>query len=125
MTEQIAERLAAIRQGMKEDNLDAFIVPRADEFLGEYVPPQNERLKWVSGFTGSAGAAIILKESAAIFVDGRYTIQVRQQVPADQFEFHHFIEEPPVKWLSETLPQASRVGFDSRMSTFDWYENAG
>ena len=79
----IEERLRAVRKDMTAENLDAFLVPRADEYLGEYVPEHNERLHWISGFSGSAGAVVVLKESAAIFVDGRYTIQVQQQVPGE------------------------------------------
>ena len=71
MSDEIENRLKLVRQEM---TVDAFLVPRADEYLGEYVPPQNERLHWVSGFTGSAGAVIVLKQTAVIFVDGRYTI---------------------------------------------------
>ena len=96
----------------------------ADEFLGEYVPLQNERLAWVSGFTGSAGMVVVLETSAAIFVDGRYTIQVRQQVSADHYEFHHLIEEPPMLWLSKNLGAGARVGFDSRMHSYSWYEES-
>ncbi len=124
MTNPIQERLELVRGEMSKHNLDAYIVPRADEYLGEYVPPQNERLHWISGFSGSAGAVIVLKDSAAIFVDGRYTIQVRQQVPGDLFEFHHFVEEPPVTWLADHLDESARVGIDSRMHTLDWYKNA-
>ena len=80
----VQDRLALIQQEMAAHSLDAYMIPRADEYLGEYVPPQNERLEWISGFTGSAGAVIVLKDSAAIFVDGRYTIQVRQQVPKER-----------------------------------------
>ena len=104
--------------------LDAFIVPHSDEYLGEYLPPQNERLKWVSGFSGSAGMAIILRESAAIFVDGRYTLQVKQQAPVEIFEYHHLLEEPPLQWLRENLAGGASVGFDARMHTLGWYESA-
>lgn len=124
MTNTIAERVALIRQEMIAQKLDAFIVPRADEYLGEYVPEQNERLRWATGFSGSAGLALILRDTAALFVDGRYTIQVRQQVPADVYEFHHLIEEPPLGWLAETLGSQAAVGFDSRMHALSWYETA-
>lgn len=77
---EISKRLDAIRVEMAASKLDAFIIPRADEYLGEYVPEHNERLHWATGFTGSAGMAIVMKETAAIFVDGRYTVQVRDQV---------------------------------------------
>ncbi len=73
-------RLGLLREQMAAAGYDALIVPRADEYLGEYLPAHNERLRWVSGFTGSAGAAVVLQDRAAIFVDGRYTVQVRQQL---------------------------------------------
>ena len=75
-----AERAAALRARLKELSLDGFIVPRADEHQGEYVPKSSERLAWLTGFTGSAGTAVVLADKAAIFVDGRYTLQVRDQV---------------------------------------------
>ena len=80
MSQSIQQRLAAVRAEMAKSGLDAFIIPRADEYLGEYVPQRNERLRWISGFSGSAGMAIVLKSGAAIFVDGRYTVQVKQQI---------------------------------------------
>ena len=79
----IRSRLTALREQMAARQLDALVIPRADEYLGEYIPPHNDRMRWISDFTGSAGVVIILKDSAAIFVDGRYTVQVRQQVDAD------------------------------------------
>ena len=124
MSKTIHERLTQVRAEFAVNNIDAYIVPRADEFLGEYVPLQNERLAWVSGFTGSAGMVVVLKTSAAIFVDGRYTIQVRQQVSADHYEFHHLIEDPPMLWLSKNLGAGARVGFDSRMHSYSWYEES-
>ena len=124
MSKTIHERLTQVRAEFAVNNIDAYIVPRADEFLGEYVPLQNERLAWVSGFTDSAGMVVVLKTSAAIFVDGRYTIQVRQQVSADHYEFHHLIEDPPMLWLSENLGAGARVGFDSRMHSYSWYEES-
>ena len=115
-------RLALVRGEMAKQGLDAWITPRADEYLGEYVPPQNERLHWLSGFNGSAGMAVVLPRRAAIFVDGRYTIQVRQQVPENAFEYHHLVEEPPVTWLTQQLEAGARVGIDSRMHTLAWFE---
>lgn len=123
MSDSIEQRLALLRAEMAALELDAYLVPRADEYLGEYVPPQNERLQWVSGFTGSAGAVLVLKDSAAIFVDGRYTIQVRQQVPEEHYAFHHLVEEPPVPWLTEQLDESARVGFDSRMVPLSSYQS--
>lgn len=120
----ITQRLDLVRAEMTKHDLDAWIVPRADEYLGEYVPPQNERLLWISGFSGSAGAVIILKDRAAIFVDGRYTIQVRQQVPGACYEFHHLVEEPPVTWLTEQLGHGANVGVDPRMHSLSWFETS-
>ncbi len=119
-TEIIARRLDAVREEMKRANLAAFIVPRADEYLAEYVPARNERLAWVSGFTGSAGLVVVLPESAVIFVDGRYTIQVRQQVPESLYEFHHLVEEPHVEWLLENVIEGASVGYDPRMHSLKW-----
>ncbi len=118
----IPEKLELIRREMAQRSIDAYLVPRADEYLGEYVPPQNERLEWISGFTGSAGSVIVLKDRAAIFVDGRYTIQVRQQVSADQFEYHHLVEEPPIEWLKQQLQEGAQVGIDSRTVTYSMFK---
>ncbi|MBA57811.1 MAG: X-Pro aminopeptidase [Gammaproteobacteria bacterium] len=115
-------RITLIREELKNRNLDAFIVPRADEYLGEYVPAKNERLKWLTGFSGSAGLCIVLKRKTVLFVDGRYTIQVRQQVPDDGFEFKHIIKDHPIAWLSETLMSESRVGIDPRLHSLSWFQ---
>src|SRR5215831_10443057 len=90
-----AERIALLREELTAKGLDGFIVPRADEHQGEYVPPRGQRLAWLTGFTGSAGLAIVLRGRAALFVDGRYTLQAAAQVDTDSFEIHHLIEEPP------------------------------
>lgn len=124
MTQTIEQKLTAIRQHMAEANLDAFIVPRADEYLGEYVPAHNQRLLWCSDFTGSAGTVIILKDRAAIFTDGRYTIQVRQQVSGAHFEFYHLVDTPHVAWLSEQLPRDAKVGFDAKVHNLNWYHES-
>src|SRR5437764_3956258 len=83
-----AERLAALRAELARRGLDGFIVPRADEHQGEYVPRRSQRLGWLTGFSGSAGMAIVLADRAAIFVDGRYTLAVRDQVDVDAFTPH-------------------------------------
>ena len=114
-------RLVSVREKLAELDLDAFVVPRSDEHLGEYVPPEEERLKWLTGFTGSAGLCIVLRNSAAIFVDGRYTIQVRQQLPADTFEFKHVTKDSPAEWLLEKLATSSKVGIDTRLHSLDWF----
>lgn len=115
-----AERVAAVRSWLESNHLDAVIIPHEDEYLGEYVPAHNERLHWLTGFTGSAGTAVITREKAAIFVDGRYTVQVRKQVPAELFEYRHLIEEPALDWIINSLPQGSKVAFDPRMHTSAW-----
>jgi Xaa-Pro aminopeptidase len=120
----IAEHVAAVRAWLEVNHLDAVIIPHEDEYLGEYVPAHNERLHWLTGFTGSAGAAVITRETAAIFVDGRYTVQVRKQVPAELFEYRHLIEEPALDWIINSLPQGSKVAFDPRMHTAAWLKGA-
>ena len=86
MSNNISQKLTQIRSWMELNNLDAFIIPHDDEYMSEYLPPQNERLEWATGFNGSAGVAVVTMDKAAIFVDGRYTVQVRNQVDADYFE---------------------------------------
>ena len=118
------QRLAALRASLAQRGLDAFCVPRADEYLGEYLPPHNERLLWLTGFTGSAGMAVVLRDRAAVFVDGRYTVQVARQVDAQVYEYCHLTEEPPLEWLGARLPAAARVLVDARMVTLRWAEDA-
>lgn len=120
----ILQHVTLIRQWLAENKLDAFIVPHEDEFLGEYIPEHNERLHWLTGFTGSAGAAVITLDQAAIFVDGRYTVQVTKQTPADIFSYHHLIQEPPLAWVKQNLAQGAKVGIDPRMHTATWLEKA-
>ncbi|MCL1123804.1 aminopeptidase P family protein [Shewanella surugensis] len=124
MSSLIATRLSAIRTEMAKNDLDAFIIPRADEYLGEYVPEHNERLCWATHFSGSAGMAIILKAHAAIFIDGRYTVQVRQQVDGNLFDYLSLTDTPQIQWLIDTLPASSRVGIDTRLHSFTWYQAA-
>ena len=119
----IEQRLLALRQLMLQANIDALIVPRSDEYLGEYLPAHNERLLWISGFTGSAGAAVILREKAAVFVDGRYTVQVRKQVNGKLFEYCDLLEQPPAQWLSQQLPGSSVVACDPRLHSLRWYRD--
>ena len=119
-----ATRLQALRKLMEERGYDALVIPRADEHLGEYIPLHNERLLWVSGFTGSAGVAVVLRDSAAIFVDGRYTVQVRQQVDAAHFSYQHLINTPPASWLAAALPSGARVAADPRLHSLQWYRDA-
>ncbi len=110
-------RLAALRAAMAERDLAAFLVPRADEHQNEYVPASEERLRWISGFTGSAGLAAVGRADAAIFVDGRYVLQVRQQSDAGFWEHRHVTDTPFGDWAKEHLASGDRVGFDPRLHT--------
>lgn len=105
-------RLKALRTLMKQRGLAAVIVPRQDEFQGEYVAPYAERLQWLTGFKGSWGLAIVGLRKAAIFVDGRYTLQVRQQTDTALFEPRHLMEDPPVNWIAANLKKGEKIGFD-------------
>lgn len=111
------ERVSHLRAYLQDQNLDGFIVPRADEHQGEYVPPRAERLSWLTGFTGSAGAAIILQDHAALFVDGRYTLQAKTQVDTATFTIESLIDNPPAKWLASQLSAGSSLGFDPWLHT--------
>jgi len=113
----IGERLTALRAELRRLGLTGFIVPHADEYQGEYIPASAERLAWLTGFTGSAGAAIVLAGKAAIFVDGRYTLQVRDQVDGKDFAYEHLIETPPHEWLKSRLGEKDRLGYDPRLMT--------
>ncbi len=111
--------LALLRAELKRQKLTGFIIPRQDEFQGEYVAAYAERLRWLTGFTGSWGVAIVTLKTAAIFVDGRYTIQVRQQVDSKLFKPLHLIDEPPSRWIAATLKKGDRLGFDPWLVTAD------
>ncbi len=106
-----AERLALLRAELKRRNLAGFVVPLADEHQGEYVPPHARRLAWLSGFTGSAGMAVVLTDRAALFVDGRYTLQARREA-GGLFEHFHLTDHPPARWIADMLPAGGRLGFD-------------
>jgi Xaa-Pro aminopeptidase len=112
-----AVRLGRLRQELAAQGIDGFIVPRADEHQGEYVPPCGQRLAWLTGFTGSAGVAIVLRDRAALFVDGRYTLQAAAQVDAQLFEIHHLIDEPPARWVGTALVRGALLGYDSWLHT--------
>jgi Xaa-Pro aminopeptidase len=114
-----AARLAALRQELAKEGLGGFIVPRADEHLGEYVPPSAERLAWLTGFTGSAGLAAVLPDRAAVFTDGRYTLQLAQQTDPALWERHHITEDPPHAWLAAHAPAGARIGYDPLLISED------
>ncbi|MFW1535717.1 aminopeptidase P family protein [Vibrio parahaemolyticus] len=117
-------RVNAIREWLTQHNIDALLIPHEDEYLGEYVPAHNERLHWLTGFTGSAGAAVITQDEAAIFVDGRYTVQVTKQVPNELFEYRHLIEEPALDWIQDNLTANASVAIDPRMHSSAWLDMA-
>jgi Xaa-Pro aminopeptidase len=112
-----ARRLADLRAELNRRNLDGFVVPMADEHQGEYIAKRAKRLQWLTGFSGSAGMAMVLADRAAIFVDGRYTLQVRDQVDAKLFEPRHLTEQPPGDYLAANLKPGQRVGYDPWLMT--------
>ena len=105
-------KLAALRARLERAGLQGFIVPRADEHLGEYVPRSAERLAWLTGFTGSAGLAAILPDRAAVFTDGRYVLQPAAQTDPACRERRHITEEPPQEWLAAHAPAGAKIGYD-------------
>lgn len=111
------DRLKELRQVMEHSGVDAYLVPRADEHQGEYVPPSSERLKWLTSFSGSAGLAIVGKKSAVIFVDGRYTVQARTEVDTDHIEVSLIPRARVSEWLIKHLPRGGTVGFDPHLHT--------
>ncbi|MCB1882954.1 MAG: aminopeptidase P family protein [Geminicoccaceae bacterium] len=113
----VAERLRLVRAELARQGVDGFVLPRTDQYGSEYLPPGEERLAWLTGFTGSAGQAIILSERAAIFVDGRYTVQAGQEVDEDLFETVHLVDHPPARWLEEALAEGQAVGYDPALHT--------
>jgi Xaa-Pro aminopeptidase len=110
-------RIDQLRQYLAAKGIDGFIVPRADEYQGENVPARAERLAWLTGFTGSAGAAVVMHDCAAIFVDGRYTIQVRQQVNRDIYEYRHLVNEPAVGWIYDHIEAGQKLAYDPWLHT--------
>jgi Xaa-Pro aminopeptidase len=114
---KMPSNITLLRAALKNQNLSGYIVPRQDEFQGEYVAAYAERLRWLTGFAGSWGMAIVTQSKAAIFVDGRYTIQVREQVDVKQITPQHLVDEPPTKWIEANLKKNDRLGFDPWLTT--------
>jgi Xaa-Pro aminopeptidase len=115
-------RIAKLRAEIARRGLDGFIVPRADRFQNEYVPPADERLSWLTGFSGSAGTAIVLADRAALFVDGRYTLQAREQVDTSQLEIVPVTETPPHQWIETVLGKGQKLGYDPWLHTVEGAE---
>ena len=111
------ERLARLRAELKRRRVHGFLVPRADEHQGEYVPARAQRLAWLTGFTGSAGLAVVLPEAAAVFVDGRYTLQAQAEVDDTLYVRRHLSEEPASEWVAATLRKGEVLGYDPRLHT--------
>ena len=108
-------RLAMLRAAMAERDLAAYLVPRVDEHQNEYVTPADERLAWISGFNGTAGMAMVGRERAALFVDGRYTLQAQKQTLAEFWELRHLIHNSLDGWAKDNLARGGRIGFDPRL----------
>ncbi|HTM96340.1 MAG TPA: aminopeptidase P family protein [Croceibacterium sp.] len=117
-------RLDALRKELARRNLDGFVVPISDEHMSEYVGAYAQRLAWLTGFGGSAGTAAVLKEKAAIFVDGRYTLQVREQVDGRLFEYRSIPQTSPAAWLAENAPEGARIGYDPWLHSKGWADGA-
>ena len=123
-------RLAALREELAKRGLDGFVVPISDEHMSEYVGEYAQRLGWLTGFGGSAGSAAVLAgpgytgKGAAIFTDGRYTVQVREQVDENLFDYEPVPETSPAKWLAEHAPDGARIGYDAWLHGIGWAEQA-
>jgi Xaa-Pro aminopeptidase len=113
----LTARLSAFREELARRKLTGFVIPRADQQQNEYVPPSEERLAWLTGFTGSAGLAVVLTHEAALFVDGRYTLQAGKQVDGKAWTVEPLIDPPPETWLAEHLKPGDRLGFDPWLHT--------
>ncbi|WP_420131320.1 aminopeptidase P family protein [Rhodopseudomonas sp.] len=113
----LGARLSALREELARRKLTGFVVPRADQQQNEYVAPSEERLAWLTGFTGSAGLAIVLVREAAVFVDGRYTLQAAKQVDTAAWAIESLVEPPPERWLEAHLQAGDRLGFDPWLHT--------
>ena len=119
-----ADRLQALREELARRRLDGFVVPLTDEHMSEYVGAYAQRLAWLTGFQGSAGTAAVLPAEAAIFIDGRYTLQVREQVSADQWSYQSVPQTSVASWLTEHAPEHARIGYDPWLHTKTWVEQA-
>jgi Xaa-Pro aminopeptidase len=112
----LAERLTLLRRELVSLGVDGFLLQRTDEFNSEYLPGSAERMAWLTGFTGSAGQTVVLAERAAVFVDGRYTVQVREEVDSSRFDICHLTEHPPARWIEENLPANGALGYDPMLT---------
>ncbi|WP_390547766.1 aminopeptidase P family protein [Qipengyuania sp. MTN3-11] len=116
-------RLDALRQELKRRDLDGFVVPISDEHMSEYVGDYAQRLQWLTGFKGSAGSAAVMADRAAIFTDGRYTVQVREQVDGKLFDYEDVPATSPAKWLAKHAREGMRIGYDAWLHGVEWAED--
>ena len=116
-------RLALLRAAMVARKLAGYLVPRADEHQGDYVPACADRLRWLTGFSGSAGTCAVLSKRAALFVDGRYTVQAAEQVHGASFEIRQVPGEKLAAWLAEAAEKGATIGYDPRLFTPSWIES--
>ncbi|EZP69543.1 X-Pro aminopeptidase [Sphingomonas paucimobilis] len=119
------DRLKALRVQLAHDRLDGFVVPLTDEHMSEYVGAYAQRLAWLTGFQGSAGSAVVLADEAAIFVDGRYTLQVREQVDEALWQYESVPQTSVAAWLGAHVPEGARIGYDPWLHTRAWVKAAG
>ncbi len=117
-------RLSALREQLRKDRLDGFVVPLTDEHMSEYVGAYAQRLAWLTGFQGSAGSAVVLPEEAAIFVDGRYTLQVREQVDGNLWQYESVPQTSVASWLGDHAADGGRIGYDPWLHTRAWVQQA-
>lgn len=117
-------RLDALRKELARQGLDGFVIPISDEHMSEYVGAYAQRLAWLTGFGGSAGTAVVTKDKAAIFVDGRYTLQVRDQVDGRLWEYQSVPQSSPAKWLESNAPEGGRIGYDAWLHGRPWAKAA-
>ena len=119
------DRLKALRAQLERDGLDGFVIPLTDEHMSEYVGAYAQRLAWLTGFQGSAGSAVVLAQDAAIFVDGRYTLQVREQVDGAHWQYEGVPQSSVAGWLGQHAPEGGRIGYDPWLHTRAWVKAAG
>ncbi len=118
-------RLAALREELKRRDLTGFVVPICDEHMSEYVGDYAQRLEWLTGFGGSAGTAVVMQQPAAIFTDGRYTVQVRDQVDGKLYDYVGVADTKPHEWIAKNAEEGDRIGYDAWLHTADWVKQAG
>ncbi len=117
--DQGALRLPLLRRALATRGLDGYFVPHSDEYQNEYLPPRNERLAWLTGFSGSAGACVVLADHAFLFIDGRYTIQAREDTDASLFDYVDLVDPGVAGWMRRNLASSAKIGFDPKLVTIE------